>query len=471
MGIGLLGMGVMSIYAQEAASLCKIEVVDEADGWPVPLVELRTVDQQRFITDNAGVIAMGAPDIMGRETWFSVTGHGYEVKKDGFGIAGVRLTPQAGATLQVKVKRTNLARRLGRLTGAGLYAESQRFGLHADWKDQGIVGCDSVQNAVHDGRLFWAWGDTALAGYPLGIFDMSSATTTVQPLASFEPPLKLRYDYFRNEKGVPRGVAKMPGSGPTWVSGYVSLPDASGSARLVGSYVKIKGMLDAYESGLCVWNEETKSFDPHKVLWKQSAEQPKQPPMPSGHPVFWKDGQGREWVYFGDPLPVLRCAATYEAWQDPTQWETLKPQETLPTVAGVAGTEKAQVKVKPHSGSVAWNAYRKRFVTVFMEAFGKPSVFGELWYAEADSPTGPWGPAVKILTHQNYTFYNPRIHPEFTPEGGTGAGGNGSASPLLFFEGTYTMQFADHAHATPRYDYNQVLYRLDLDKLGMRNEE
>ncbi len=25
------------------------------------------------------------------------------------------------------------------------------------------------------------------------------------------------------------------------------------------------------------------------------------------------------------------------------------------------------------------------------------------------------------------------------------------------------MQFADHAHATPRYDYNQMLYRLDLD--------
>jgi len=88
-----------------------------------------------------------------------------------------------------------------------------------------------------------------------------------------------------------------------------------------------------------------------------------------------------------------------------------------------------------------------------MEAFGKPSVFGELWYAEADQPVGPWGKAVKVLTHENYTFYNPRLHPEFAPVD----------SPILIFEGTYTMQFANKPESTPRYDYNQILYRLDLD--------
>jgi hypothetical protein len=109
--------------------------------------------------------------------------------------------------------------------------------------------------------------------------------------------------------------------------------------------------------------------------------------------------------------------------------------------------------VTPHSGSIAWNGYRKRWVTVFMEAFGKPSVFGELWYAEADAPTGPWGPALKVLSHDNYTFYNPRLHPEFTP----------ADSPILLFEGTYTQQFAKNPQPTARYDYNQILYRLDLD--------
>ena len=69
--------------------------------------------------------------------------------------------------------------------------------------------------------------------------------------------------------------------------------------------------------------------------------------------------------------------------------------------------------VKLHSGSIAWNPFRKRWVTIFMQAGGKPSDFGELWYAEAVSPTGPWGKTVKVVSHENYTFYNPRIHPEF----------------------------------------------------------
>jgi len=81
---------------------------------------------------------------------------------------------------------------------------------------------------------------------------------------------------------------------------------------------------------------------------------------------------------------------------------------------------------------------------------------GEIWYVEADQPTGPWGPAIKVVTHNDYTFYNPRIHPELTdPE-----------SPILLFEGTYTQQFAKDPDVTPRYDYNQILYRIDLDTLS-----
>ena len=93
-----------------------------------------------------------------------------------------------------------------------------------------------------------------------------------------------------------------------------------------------------------------------------------------------------------------------------------------------------------------------------MENFGKPSAFGELWYAEAPAPTGPWGTAVKILSHDNYTFYNPRLHPEFTP----------TNSRVLIFEGTYTQTFADRPQPTPRYDYNQILYRLDLDDPALK---
>jgi hypothetical protein len=238
----------------------------------------------------------------------------------------------------------------------------------------------------------------------------------------------------------------MAGDGPTWVTGFVSVPDRQGTQRLVCSYTKIKPPLEAYQWGLAVWNDSKNAFEPHRIVWTKSDEQPKAPPVPDGHPVTYKDESGKPWVLYGNPLPTLRHPATFEAWEDASTWETLTPQADLP-IAGSGG------RVVPHSGSIAWSPWRKRWVTVFMEKFGKPSVFGELWYAEADSPTGPWGAAVKIVTHDNYTFYNPRLHPEFTDE----------KTPRLYFEATYTAEFANKPQPTPRYDYNQVMYRLDLD--------
>ncbi len=448
-GAGLFWSVLLAGFA--AAPLCEIRVVERGTGWPVPLVELRTTHQARFISDNAGVIAFDLPECMGRETWFDVIGHGYEVSKDGLGMRGVRLKTETGRVLKVEVNRTILARRLGRITGSGLFAESQKLGHELSWRDAEVFGCDSVQNSVHEGKMFWAWGDTTFANYPWGLFDMSSATTAVQPFTSFEPPVRLKFNYFADPAGKPRGVAKMPGSGPTWLSGYVSLQDKAGRSRLVATYIKVKPPLEAYESGLCVWNETREEFERLHVLWQKSEKTPKQPASPDGHPTLWRDDRGLEWVLFGNPLPTLRCPATFEAWQNPATWEVLTPQESLPSAYDGK-------PVKPHSGSIAWNTFRQRWVSVFMQSSGKPSVFGELWYAEASSPNGPWGKAVKVLTHDNYTFYNPRLHPEFAP----------TNSSILLFEGTYTMQFADKPAPTPRYDYNQILYRLDLDDPGLR---
>ena len=434
-----------------AGEPCRIEVVEKGSGWPVPLVELRTTHQASFITDNAGVIAFNLPELMGRETWFEVRGNGYDVAPDGFGYRGVRLTPAPGATLRIELNRRIIAKRLGRLTGAGLFAESQQLGQEPDWPESGVLGCDSVQNAVYRGKMFWLWGDTNLARYPLGIFDGTSATTAIQPLPRFVPPLHLRFNYFVDATGAPRAIAAMPGAGPTWVTGYVSLPDAASVAHLVGSYLKVKPPLEIYERGLCVWDDATAKFNPLRVVWTKTEAMPQPPPLPEGHPVLWSDASGKAWVLFGNPLPTLRCPATFEAWRDPSTWESLAP----PTSLSSAGDSSP---VKLHSGSMAWNPWRKRWVIVFMQGFGKPSAFGELWYAEAAAPTGPWGKAVKILGHDNYTFYNPRIHPEFTAPD----------SPVLIFEGTYTVQFADRPQPTPRYDYNQILYRLDLDDPALK---
>ena len=43
-----------------------------------------------------------------------------------------------------------------------------------------------------------------------------------------------------------------------------------------------------------------------------------------------------------------------------------------------------------HGGSVYWNNYRKRWVMIAVESYGSSSLLGEIWFAEADTPLGPW---------------------------------------------------------------------------------
>jgi hypothetical protein len=68
-----------------------------------------------------------------------------------------------------------------------------------------------------------------------------------------------------------------------------------------------------------------------------------------------------------------------------------------------------------HGGSVYWNEHRKRWVMIAVEIFGESSVLGEVWFAEADAPTGPWVYARKVVTHDKYSFYNPKQHPILRP--------------------------------------------------------
>lgn len=437
-----LGIGTRSWSAEP----CRIRVVDSSNGWPVPLVELETTHHVRFVSDNAGIVAFDLPELMNVETWLHVRGHGYSVAADRFGYSGVRVTPRSGETLTIEVHRQLAGKRLGRLTGHGLFAESQKLGDHMDWTEQGIAGCDSVQNAVHNGKLHWGWGDTSRAKYPLGRFHMTGATTELQPLKSLEPPLRLPFHYVVDEVGMPRDVAKMPGAGPTWLSGYVSLPDRTGTQQFGATYSKIKPPLSTYEQGQCVWNDTTRTFDRRNVLWSKSASSSEPPPAPHGHAVFWKDESGQNCVLFGDPFPTLKCHATFESWSSPETWQHVVPQSKVP-VRGRAES------IEPHRGAIAWNNFRKKWVTVFTQKGGDASYLGEIWYAEADSPLGPWLDAIKIVTHDKYTFYNPQLHPGFVADD----------SPVLLLEATYTAMFSGATRPTPRYDYNQILYRIDLD--------
>src|SRR6185369_11386990 len=176
-----------------------IRVIDAETGAGVPLVELITVNHLRFVTDSAGRVAINEPGLLGREIHFTVRSHGYEMKKDGFGYAGVRITPKPGEIAEVKIARRNIAERLCRLTGEGRYRDTLLLGLKppvAESANTGMVaGQDSVQAVPYKGQIFWFWGDTARMSYPLGLFRTAGARTPL-PAADFNPSAGIAFDYF-----------------------------------------------------------------------------------------------------------------------------------------------------------------------------------------------------------------------------------------------------------------------------------
>jgi hypothetical protein len=104
-------------------------------------------------------------------------------------------------------------------------------------------------------------------------------------------------------------------------------------------------------------------------------------------------------------------------------------------------------RIRAERGSVFWNEFRQRWVMLVS------AKAGEIWFSEGDTPSGPWVYARRVVSHDNYNFYNPTQHPFFDQDSGR----------LIYFEGTYTAAFSGAKEKTPRYDYNQIMYRLALD--------
>jgi hypothetical protein len=458
----------------------------------VPLVELGTVNNLRYYTDSNGIVAFNEPGLMGTKVFFSIKSHGYEFPKDGFGFRGKALDVTEGGSAKLSIRRINLAERLYRVTGAGIYADSLLVGqpvpIRKPLLNAQVLGSDSVVNAVYRGKIYWFWGDTNRASYPLGNFHVPGATSELPGKGGLDPDVGVDLDYRADEQGFARPMARMPGEGPTWIFGLAVVRDGD-RERLFADYMKVRGALDVYQRGLVEFNDERQQFE--KV-----AEFPANAPVdPGGHTFVLADGP-TSYVYFAQPFPLLRVRAEPEALRDLAQYESYTPLVAGTRLAegrldrGPDGklrygwkrntpplrqTDQAKLvkagKLRPeevllhlrdadtgktviaHSGSVYFNRYRGRWVLITVEV-GGTSYLGEVWYAEGDAPLGPWVYARKIVTHERMSFYNPKQHPFFDKENGR----------IIYFEGTYTHSFSGNAERTPRYEYNQVCYRLDVSR-------
>ncbi|MFP6618819.1 MAG: hypothetical protein VB877_05695 [Pirellulaceae bacterium] len=468
-----------------------IQIVDSQTGRGVPLVELRTVNDQRFVSDSNGWVALHEPGLVNQEVYFHIRSHGYEFVADGFKYRGKRLKIVPGRRVVLKLKRLNIAERIYRVTGGGIYRDSLLLGqptpLAQPVLNAQVFGSDSVVNAVYRDQIYWFWGDTNRASYPLGNYQVPGATSPLPAKSTINVDQGINLSYFINAKGFAKETCAMPGPGPTWIDGLVVLEDAQGSERLFARYAKVKSPLTIYERGLVEWNDKTQEFKKYSVFDQQA------PLYPAGHPFIHQDN-GQSHVYFAQGLPYVRVAANPQAMADTRQYEaytcfhagdreksfsierdsagkicfawkrdtlplTLERQQQLVAGKKMTRDEGLFRTVDAHTGkpvnlargSVYWNAYRQRWLMIGCQV-GGTSYLGEIWYAEADTPVGPWNQAIKIVTHEKYSFYNPKQHPMLSQQGGR----------FVYFEGTYTNTFTSNREKTPRYDYNQVMYRLDL---------
>jgi hypothetical protein len=486
-----------------------IEVVDDQTARGVPMVELLTTSGIRLYTDSNGLAAFFEPGLMNQKVWFAISSHGYEFAADGFGLRGVSLFTKPGTIHQLKIKRINIAERLYRITGQGIYRDTLLLGrkppIAEPLLNASVTGQDGILTAVHNRKIYWFYGDTSRLSYGLGNFAMSGATTDSP--GKLDPSVGFDLKYFTDQDGFAKRMAPMQGEGVVWLSGLIALAEPAGNERLLAWFQRRQGLGAVLENGFVAYDDAKELFDKLKT-------NPVDPPLyPTGYPFRVKPANQPEYIYFTAPYPALRVKADWTSYLDLSAYEgytclkpvtryagkdktqldrddrgrllwdwkrgtpplTAKEQEEL-IAAGTLKREETPFRLqdtetgKPvllNNCSCFWNAYRRHYVMIASEVLGA-TVLGEVWYAEAEKPEGPWVAARKIITHANkqddpHDFYNPTQHPFFDQEGGR----------IIYLEGSYVNTFSGNHQQTPYYEYNQIMYRLDLAdprlRAAMRN--
>jgi hypothetical protein len=327
---------------------------------------------------------------------------------------------------------------------------------------------------------------------------MAGATSRLPSERGLDPAQGVNLTYFMDGDGFARAMAEVADrEGVVWLDGICTVTDRTGAERMVAHYSRRPGLAGEYEQGLMVYNDEREMFEvvrqlPLEETWR----------FVHHHPIEI-EFDGQRYLLMGTPFLNTRVPATLEAVLDPGQyesWSCIEPAADSTTAAprrrtdgqldyrwqaGPPVTQREEARwlkeqqvaphelrylpaddassdrrVTMHAGTVRWNEYRSRWILVansISDVADEPSLLGEVWYAESTGPQGPFRRAVRIVTHRQQSFYNPCHHTFFDQAGGR----------VIYFEGTYCNTFTNSA-ATPRYNYNQIMYRLALDDPGLR---
>lgn len=491
-----------------------IEVLDSVTGRGVPLVKVSTGGVDHW-TDSNGIVAFNDPNMMNLSLPFDFRSYGHTNTSQ-------TLTTQIGNSSQISIVRTNRAERLYRATGPNIYRDSVLVGqsvpIANPLSNGKVLGQDSVQTAVYNNQIHWFWGDSLYENECsfCGNYWTSGATSQLPGQGGLSPSTGIDYSYYEDAMGRTRPMFTAVGGIPTWVDGLFTVKDNQGQEKLLTHYVDVISLFPVFvldEQGLAVFDDSSPNEDDWGFTKIQDyGVAPEQvwgtgpPIVPAGHSFRHSTG-GENYIYFGENYPNIRVRDNWDDVNDITQWEAFTPLqegqrynaanppldldsnnkpiygwkkntdplgteifEEMVTGGHLSRSEapvglvdfETGLDIRLHRSSVNWNEYRGKWIMIGNQAPGVGSFLGETWYAEAPTPEGPWKNAIKIATHADpggiggsYSFYNPTHQPFFDEDGGR----------IIYFQGTFSVNFFDSAPPAADNEYNQIAYRLDLSTI------
>jgi len=389
-------------------------------------VELTLPNSVRYYTDSNAVIAFLEPHLMGREVFFEIHSHGYQLPKLLDGEEGVRLNVQRGGKAVIRIRRINIAERPYRLTGEGIYRDSVLLGLPAPLREPllnaQVMGTDGASTAVYHGKLFWFFGDTN--GVNKWILECAVATSELPGKGGLDPSRGVNLSFFVDNKGCSKPMFPFAeGKELVWTDGPMALPDPSGVERLVMRYDRGAGLgkPKPAERGLAIFRDDRQVFE-KLGRWDVDA------PLYPAHTAFRVRVKGEEYFYFaGGPAPDIRVQGPVArgdrsrrlrgihagpagiphaelardsqgkleyAWKrntailnDRQRDDLIAAKKMKPEEAQLAAVDiETGDRVWLRSASVEWNEFRRRWIMIAQRTDGKASKLGEIWYLEADTP-------------------------------------------------------------------------------------
>jgi hypothetical protein len=498
----------LTALAQNASpsTYFKIKVIDKATGRGIPMVKVELESHNYTYTDSAGVVAFYEPGLMNRTNGFTFISHGYEL--DGgithplWDTKAVLLDSTAGTTATVEMNRINIAQRLYRCSGYGVYRDSVLLGesspITYPLVNAQMAGQDTIVNTIHNGEAFMIWGDTHTLQGNSNLKGTAARSYLPDAPGGIDPDDGFNLRYITKAGSNPPSVKKMVPDRPglIWMRSLVSAKDDQGNDHLIASYQRKGSSVPENMYGLLEFNESTEEFE---YIFEETQSDAENNRRVFGYTsTSMKLNNGAMDHFYYHRYHLSRSATDYASVTNPATYEgftCLVPGEkmegsstqvnrdgsgnliwswqTLTAPVGIGEMDDLEsyglidaderwtrpvdvetgLDFSMKRGPLMYNPYRQRYCMIMMEVGAERSLSTSYWYLEADTPQGPWVFGRRIVQHDDYTFYNPCLHPYLSKDNGR----------EIFFEGTVTMSYTRRRIVTEGYNYNQMMYKLDLD--------